>query len=195
MSEIRINNVLYSTPIQKVTQAEYDALGDAKNTNGVLYAITDGKSGSGSVGKPVELTKAQYEALGDSVLNDNILYAITDGDDYTAKNLAYDDSETQLGVNNVQDAISEQNKKIPNIKSGIFTSNVVLDKGVEQKFTITFDEPFESTPVVVCNTMNDAFIVQLYKEEVTKNGFSIYAYNAKTVSNTFLGVHWIAVSN
>lgn len=112
------NNVRYATgsggsgntDIKKLTQAEYDALPDSKYTDGVLYAITDGESGS--VSKPVELTRAQYEALGDSVLNDNILYAITDGDGLSAKNLAFDDSETQLGVNNVQDAIVKQNKKI-----------------------------------------------------------------------------------
>ena len=104
---------MFSSGIVKLTQAEYDALPESKYSDGVLYAITDGEN-SGSVGKPVELTREQYEALGDSVLNDNILYAITDGDGLSAKNLAYDASETQFGVNNVQDAIVEQNKNMTN---------------------------------------------------------------------------------
>ena len=48
------------------------------------------------------------------ILNNNI-YLITDADELSAKNLAYDDSETVLGVNNVQDAIVEQNKKMGNL--------------------------------------------------------------------------------
>lgn len=114
---------MFSSGIVKLTQAEYDALPESKYSDGVLYAITDGES-SDSVGKPVELTREQYEALGDSVLNDNILYAITDGDGLSAKNLAFDDSETQLGVNNVQDAIVEQNKKLDKEWSHVVVSAV-----------------------------------------------------------------------
>ena len=98
--------------IVKLTQSEYDALPESKKSDGILYAITDGEcSASGGSSKPVELTREQYEALGDKVNSDGILYAITDGDGLTAKNMAFDDTETQLGVNNVQDAIVEQNKK------------------------------------------------------------------------------------
>lgn len=106
------NNIRYATggggntDIVKLTQAEYDALPESKYTDGILYAITDGESSSGSTSKPVELTKAQYEALGDSVLTDGILYAITDGDELSAKNLEYDGSETGLG-NTVQSAIDD----------------------------------------------------------------------------------------
>lgn len=104
--------------IVKLTQSEYNALPESKNSDGILYAITDGEcSASGGSSKPVELTKAEYEALGDKVNSDGILYAITDGDGLSAKSMAFDDTETQLGVNNVQDAIVEQNKnfKIENI--------------------------------------------------------------------------------
>ena len=115
--------------IVKLTQAEYDALPSSKNSDGILYAITDGESSSGGTSKPVELTKAQYEALGESTKTDGILYAITDGDDLSAKNLEYDGSITGLG-NNVQDAIdvlnanvNEQNKNIKIIQTT--TPNVV----------------------------------------------------------------------
>lgn len=101
--------------IVKLTQSEYNALPESKKSDGILYAITDGEcSASGGSSKPVELTKAEYEALGDKVNSDGILYAITDGDGLSAKSMAFDDTETQLGVNNVQDAIVEQNKKLNN---------------------------------------------------------------------------------
>ena len=117
------------------------------------------------------------------------------GSSNNARDIKYDKTNSGLSAGNVQEAINEINKKIPKIKSGVFTSNEVIEKGVEKKYTITFDEPFETSPVVVCTTMNNAFIVQLSKDEVSKNGFSIYAYNAKTASNHFLGIHWIAVCN
>ena len=106
--------------IVKLTQSEYDALPESKKSDGILYAITDGEcSASGGSSKPVELTKAEYEALGDKVNSDGILYAITDGDGLSAKNMAFDDTETQLGVNNVQDAIVEQNKNMNIIDEAI----------------------------------------------------------------------------
>lgn len=106
--------------IVKLTQSEYDALPESKKSDGILYAITDGEcSASGGSSKPVELTKAEYEALGDKVNSDGILYAITDGDGLSAKSMAFDDTETQLGVNNVQDAIVEQNKNLDELNSNI----------------------------------------------------------------------------
>ena len=90
--------------------------------------------------------------------------------------------------------IDEQNKKIPNVKCGVFSSDVRINQGQEQKFTITFDEPFETTPVVVCTPMNNSFVLQVYKDELFANKFSVYAYNYKA-NNDFLGFHWIAVAD
>ena len=112
MGLIMQNGISYGgVDIVKLTQAEYDALPESKNSDGILYAITDGENSSGSTSKPVELTKAQYEALGESTKTDGILYAITDGDELSAKNMAYDGSVTGLG-NNVQSAIDELNSNI-----------------------------------------------------------------------------------
>ena len=124
--------------IVKLTQSEYDALPESKKSDGILYAITDGEcSASGGSSKPVELTKAEYEALGEKVNSDGILYAITDGDGLTAKSLEYDDTETQLGANNVQDAIVKQNKNLDNFTqkamSGIVTSST--------SFTFSMSKP------------------------------------------------------
>ena len=85
MGKIIRNNIEYgggsSLNIVELTQAEYDALGDSKNSNGVIYCITDGKSsegGSGGAAKVVELTKAEYDALPDSKYSDDIIYCIID---------------------------------------------------------------------------------------------------------------------
>ena len=116
MGLIMQNGISYGgVDIVKLTQAEYDALPESKNSDGILYAITDGEGSSsgGGTSKPVELTKAQYEALGESTKTDGILYAITDGDELSAKNMAYDGSVTGLG-NNVQSAIDELNSNFSN---------------------------------------------------------------------------------
>ena len=73
--------------------------------------MLDGQEYCGGSGSQIiELTQAEYDALPDTKNTDNILYAITDCDELSAENMSFDDTETQLGVNNVQDAIVEQNK-------------------------------------------------------------------------------------
>ena len=131
--------------IVKLTQAEYDALPSSKNSDGILYAITDGEGSSGGTSKPVELTKAQYEALGESTKTDGILYAITDGDELSAKNLEYDGSVTGLG-NNVQDAIDglnsnidKQNKKLTNITGNKYVHDVCVSKTIDVDYTSATD--------------------------------------------------------
>lgn len=79
--------------------------------------ILDGQEyGGGSGGNVIKLTQAEYDALPNDKLSDDNIYLITDSGELTAENLFYDDTETGLGVNNVQDAIVEQNKKIVKFK-------------------------------------------------------------------------------
>lgn len=75
--------------------------------------ILDGQEyGGGSGSNVVKLTQAEYDALPNDKLSDDNIYLITDSGALTAENLFYDDAETGLGVNNVQDAIVEQNKNL-----------------------------------------------------------------------------------
>ena len=54
MGLIMQNGISYGgVDIVKLTQAEYDALPESKNSDGILYAITDGESSSGSTSKAV----------------------------------------------------------------------------------------------------------------------------------------------
>ena len=96
----------------QLTEAEYKALEASGNVlNNVTYYVTDGviEGNSSSDIEITKLTQAEYDALSEEEQK-NGMYVITDTDELSAKNLKYDDSETQLGVNNVQDAIIEQNK-------------------------------------------------------------------------------------
>ena len=99
----------------EITKAEYDALGDVVLTDGKTYFITDidggGSGGENANANIIKLTQAEYNALPEEQ-KANGIYVVTDAEEMTAKNLAFDDSETGLGVNNVQDAIVEQNKNI-----------------------------------------------------------------------------------
>ena len=62
--------------------------------NGVRHNTSNfGSSGNANI---VKLTQSEYDALPESKKSDGILYAITDGDGLSAKNLAFDDSETGL---------------------------------------------------------------------------------------------------
>lgn len=60
----------------------------------------------------VKLTQAEYNSLPNDKLSDNNIYLITDSSEFTAENLFYDDTETQLGANDVQNAIVELNSKL-----------------------------------------------------------------------------------
>ena len=97
--------------------------------------MLDGQEYCGGGSQIVELTQAQYDALPDTKNTDNILYAITDCDELSAENMAFDDTETQLGVNNVQDAIVEMNKK--NAGELLWTNPDITSEFASQ--TITFD--------------------------------------------------------
>ena len=195
-----------------ITEAGYKELVATGQVNpNTTYFITDGNyngggnnggsgssnNGSGGVAV-IKVTQAEYDALSEEEQKSGI-YFIKDSEDLTAKNMAYDGSETGLG-NNVQDAIDEldnkvedQNKKIPKIKAGIIpASSESIEGGKEQKITMNFDEPFETEPIVVCTPNNDAFTIQI--GTISTDGFSIYVYNVKDGTRTFNGAHWIAIS-
>lgn len=87
--------------VQYVTQTEYDSLGDAVNTDGVLYVITDKEDITLKY-----VTQAEYDALGDSVNDDEVFYVITDSV-IKSKDVSYDNSVSELSSNNIQSALDE----------------------------------------------------------------------------------------
>lgn len=91
-----------------VDNAAYISCLDKDGNKSNVQAELD-KKGSGGGAEVRKMTQAAYDALPEEEQNSG-MYLIEDGGELTAKNMAYDDTETQLGVNNVQDAIVEQSK-------------------------------------------------------------------------------------
>lgn len=98
--------------------------------NGIEYS-GGGGSGTGTGGTNiVEITSADYEALSEEEKNSDILYLITDSvDGYNAGTVVYDDTETNLGADNVQDAIETLSANFTTAASEI--GDALVAKGVD----------------------------------------------------------------
>lgn len=97
---------------------------------GFNVEVVENTSGSGNA-DIIKLTQVEFDALPEEQKSNGI-YVVTDAEEMTAKNLAYDDSETGLGVNNVQDAIVEQNKKVYEVNSNLENGIDELNKTINE---------------------------------------------------------------
>ena len=96
---------------RELTQAEYDALSEEEKKNGTVYYITDDEG----VVSVVALTREAYEALGNTTLSDGRIYLITDENmEETAKNIAFDDSNTAIDATTVHEAIEAIDAQLTN---------------------------------------------------------------------------------
>lgn len=96
---------------------------DKNGNKSTVQAELDKKgNGSGAGFEPVKMTQAEYDALPEEQQKSGA-YLITDAKKLDALEVGFDDSETGLGVDNVQDAIVEQNKNM--IKNN-FSSDVTI---------------------------------------------------------------------
>lgn len=82
----------------------------------------DGEKGETS-GIPVEeMTQAEYDALSESEKTAEKLYLITDGDSgWEAESVEYDNTDSGLTAENVQDAVDEVVSLIPNVSKTTLT--------------------------------------------------------------------------
>lgn len=173
--------------------------------NNVKYA-----GGSGSGDNAIECTMAEYEAFeAQGKVIPNTTYYITDesvGNDVNldASNVVFDDTETQLGVDNVQDAVenvntqvSELNKKIPNMLYGkIEPSSIAGNNG--KNVTITFEKAFNEVPSFLCNFFIDsetsAPIIRNSVLKITKEYAIVRIANDGTSSYN-IGLSWLAIGS
>lgn len=96
---------------RELTQAEYDALSEEEKKNGTVYYITDDEG----VISVVALPREAYEALGDTTSTDGRIYLITDEKfEETAKNIAFDDTNTTIDASTVHEAIEAIDSKLTN---------------------------------------------------------------------------------
>lgn len=126
-------STLTSTVAGKITNPSGGTAGQVltKTANGEEWATPSGggnvdtvngisPDANKNVQTSVELTQAQYEALPSSKLTDNVEYFLTDGNDNPLNNtvmasgVAYDNTDSGLSAENVQDAVDElKNGLIP----------------------------------------------------------------------------------
>lgn len=90
---------------KEITQVAYDALSEAEKNNGTIYLITDATD---NVLKR-EVTLEQYNNLSEAEKKNGMMYFITDvTDEFSAGQVAYDNSSSGLNAVDVQSAIDEK---------------------------------------------------------------------------------------
>jgi hypothetical protein len=106
--------------------------------------------GSGSV---VYITQEKYDDLPDSKLTDDVEYRITnEGVEGTARNLAYDNTQSGIEAASVQGAIDELSESLEN-KISATNSNLSILYGMKNNMSngsmLDFGVTFKSNPIVI----------------------------------------------
>lgn len=121
----------------------------------------------------IELTQAQYDAL--ATKDPNVVYYITDGSvDYpTASTIPYDNTDSGLTANNVQDAIDEVQDEIGNTSMG--TTATTLTGAIAEH---------ESDITTLNSKLTTSFIIKRYSTEITAgaNNYGVATANALSMS-------------
>ena len=174
--------------IVKVTQAEYDALPESKNSDCVLYAITDGESQS--AGEDADMVIYTEEDGSKTTVQDKLseLNSKTDvkNGDYTFAHqgdgnfVIYDMNNNAIFDTKSTDLkIDELNSNITMILQG----NATSENGVETiacpsnstfTHTVSFSKPFNTIPTIICTCKNNyggGYSVPVTVNEITKGGF------------------------
>ena len=91
------------------------------------------------------------------------------------------------------DKLKEYISSNPKIQTGTYRMEPIsVSGGAEQKFVVTFQKPFESAPKVFLTAYNDVFVMQT--QSVTTTGFTGWARNVTSSSQSFFAVDWLAIS-
>lgn len=182
---------------------EVDTLSD--NVDTLSNSVDTLNTNVGTLNTEVESLNTEVNELSNNLSNINM----------EASSVAYDDSETGLGVDNVQDAIVEQNKNLEemnnqfdNMNTQLQTIIEALERGIAPeslsgsvtftvggsaqggKHMIVFETPFASVPTVTVSSSN--FRIGAYASDITKASFIINYGNSS--SNTHSStITWSAV--
>lgn len=155
-------------------------------------------NGSGSGGESIKIRKmkqADYDKLPLEEQKSGH-YIITDAPGLTAKTFEYDDSETQFGVNNVQDAIVELNKKLASSVSQLSGTVSFTHMGYNSPYTmqITFNPAFNKIPEVSVGPASGEQSFNISVSNVQRGGCVISATNLINEYRN-LSINWSAVAN
>lgn len=148
-----------------LTQEEYNKLPDTKETDGIIYYITDanssgsGGSSSGLSTPGIFLTQAQYDALPDSKYEDGIVYYITDGSSDYALNIDYDNDSSGLEATNVQVAVDVLNTLLEETKKSVAdgktsVASALTNQGVSTDSDATFNTISTNINTLATNKYN-----------------------------------------
>ena len=141
-----------------LTQAEYDALGKEKLTNGVKYYITD-TDGATGLGVGVDLTLEEYNALSEEEKNNGTIYFVEDGSEViSANNIDYDNTNSTLDAVTVQGAIDELNSDLGGLRIIPFNHATKLVSGTN---TITMTLPNDVTRVYTISAQYSSHLLPL----------------------------------
>ena len=174
--------------IKYVTQAEYNALGDKVNTDGILYMITDKED--------IDLkymTLAEYEALGDTVNNDEVFYVITDAEN-SAKDISFDNSFSggMLQSTNVQGALEEYGGALYNTglafsystTEELYVGTWIDGKPIYRKVFTTGNLPNDGTLSIDVSSYNVGSVITLRGMASNGDYCSPIPYAVEDTSNT-----------
>ena len=104
--------------------------------NGIEYSGAGMGGGSCDCDEIVYLTQAEYDALPESKLTNGVEYRITDSNPPapTAKDMAYDNSESGIEAETVQNAIDEMNESLNWKLLGDFSETVSLPENFNEVY-------------------------------------------------------------
>jgi len=150
-------------------------------------AVMEGLENSSAL---ISMTQAEYDALSDEERTDNNMRAILDAnpDVVDAKNVNFDNTDTNLTATNTQSAITELNGKLQFVTDKVeLGSDVTLNKS--STFTITFNAAKEGyKPMVVCSwalyNRDDAEYIHVNGIEVGTGINTGYVYIQGKYSNS-----------
>ena len=102
-------------------------------------AVMEGLENSSAL---ISMTQAEYDALSDEEKTDNNMRAIIDAnpDVVDAKNVNFDNTDTNLAATNTQYAITELNGKIMSLKRIGLSQDVSITAHTGKKLTFTFND-------------------------------------------------------
>lgn len=150
-------------------------------------AVMEGLENSSAL---ISMTQAEYDALSDEERTDNNMRAILDAnpDVVDAKNVNFDNTDTNLTATNTQSAITELNGKLQFVTDKVeLGSDVTLNKS--STFTITFNAAKEGyKPMAVCSwalyNRDDAEYIHVNGIEVGTGINTGYVYIQGKYSNS-----------
>lgn len=149
-------------------------------------AVMEGLENSSAL---ISMTQAEYDALSDEERTDNNMRAILDAnpDVVDAKNVNFDNTDTNLTATNTQSAITELNGKLDNVESEKLADNLMIYR--YGKLRILYFNNYTAT----VNAGSFQSLNGLLKD-ADKPGHDVVSCNLNTEINNKYGISLVQIS-